>query len=297
MSAKGNNKETWEQLIDSGRVGYMALLRNLRNILNANPGNIQKVFDQISDPVAVRKSKQLPFRFLSAYRNLPYDNWNTREAHRALEKAAEISVENLPRIPGRTVIAIDVSGSMGRNLSSKSDIRCCDISMLLGLIADRICEQSIVFTFDDELGVLNTSGSAGRLLECTTEKSMHGGGTDMYLPFEEMIKRGIIADRIIVLSDNECNYEFGSGTRFFGSYYHHSSTVQALVDSYRKTANPNFWVHAVDLQGYGTQQFIGSKTNVIAGWSEKLFEFISLAEQGEDTLIKRIQNYKVFGEE
>lgn len=293
LSAKGNNKETWEQLIDSGKVGYMALLRNLRNILNADPGNIQKVFDQISDPVAVRKSKQLPFRYLSAYRNLPYDNWNTKNARTALEKAAEVSVENLPKIPGRTVIAIDVSGSMGRSISSKSDIRCCDISMLLGLIADRICEQSIVFTFDDELGVLNTSGSSGRLLECASEKSMYGGGTDMYLPFREMINRGIVADRIIVLSDNECNGQINGGY----TWYRHESTVQSLVDAYRKKANPDFWVHAVDLQGYGTQQFIGGKTNLISGWSEKLFEFITLAEQGEDSLIKRIKNYKAFGEE
>ena len=50
------------------------------------------------------------------------------------------------------------------------------------------------------------------------------------------------------------------------------------------------WVHAVDLQGYGTQQFIDGKTNIIAGWSEKVLEFILLAENGVDLLIKRIES-------
>ena len=43
--------------------------------------------------------------------------------------------------------------------------------------------------------------------------------------------------------------------------------------------------------GYGTQQFAGPKTNIIAGWSEKIFDFILLAEQGEGTLEKTIENY------
>ena len=66
---------------------------------------------------------------------------------------------------------------------------------------------------------------------------------------------------------------------------------QPLADEYRRKINKDFWVHAIDLQGYGTQQFVGAKTNIIAGWSEKLLEFINLAEQGIDTQVKAIENY------
>ena len=52
------------------------------------------------------------------------------------------------------------------------------------------------------------------------------------------------------------------------------------------------WVHAIDLQGYGTQQFKGNRTNIIAGWSERTLEFIALAEQACDTLRRRIETYK-----
>jgi 60 kDa SS-A/Ro ribonucleoprotein len=62
----------WEELIDSGKLGYMALLRNLRNILKANvsAAHIEKVCVRLADANEVARSKQFPFRFLSAYREL-----------------------------------------------------------------------------------------------------------------------------------------------------------------------------------------------------------------------------------
>lgn len=295
LSAKGNNKDTWEQLIESNKVGYMALLRNLRNILNAEPINIRKVFDYLSNPDAVRKSKQLPFRFLAAYQNVPMDKWESRDAREALEKAADAAVENLPKIPGKTVIAIDTSGSMGCNISGSSEIRCCDIAMLLGVIADKICEESQVFTFDSVLKIPSFSKRDG-ILSTAMAYSCHGGCTDMYLPIQYMLDHQIKADRIIYLSDNMCNCAFSSsGTDSYwgGGYSRHKETVQQLVNIYRNQINPDLWVHAIDLQGYGTQQFAGARTNIVAGWSEKVFEFIRLVEEGEGALKQRILDYKI----
>lgn len=70
-----------------------------------------------------------------------------------------------------------------------------------------------------------------------------------------------------------------------------SKPVQALADAYRNRTGNDIWVHAIDLQGYGTQQFHGKKTNIISGWSEKVFAFIALAEQGEGNLEKTIEQY------
>ena len=69
LSARGNTKEVWDELIASGRVGYMALLRNLRNIIKSG-ADITPVLAVLSNPIQVKKSKQLPFRFFSAYRML-----------------------------------------------------------------------------------------------------------------------------------------------------------------------------------------------------------------------------------
>lgn len=296
LSKNGNSKETWEALIDSGKVGYMAMLRNLRNIMNATPDNIEKVVAKISDPDAVRQSKQLPFRYLSAYRNVPKDKWSARMMWEALEKAADVAVENLPKIPGKTVIAIDTSGSMSDRVSAKSDVSCADIAMLLGLIADKICEQSYVVTFNNFLEELNVPKRNG-VLYSAMNLSRYGGSTNMYLPIKKMISDNIVADRVIYISDNMCNTTFNrNDPYYYDRFYTRNNnvcTVQSLVDLYRQTINPNLWIHAIDLQGYGTQQFIGGKTNIVAGWSEKVLEFIMLAENGVDSLIKRISEYRV----
>lgn len=279
LSAHGNTNETWEKLIDSGKVGYMALLRNLRNIIQANPKNIDAVYNKIADPDAVHRSKQLPFRFLSAYKELSKVPQAGSRAFDALEAAADASIENLPKLPGTTVIAVDVSGSMGYTVSAKSKVRCCEIGMLLGLIANRICDNSIFYAFNTVIEKKNISKRSG-ILYAAVNESLAGGGTFMNLPFEKMLQDHILADRIIVLSDNECN----------DGYY--SRPVQSLADEYRRYSNRDLWVHAVDLQGYGTQQFNGHKTNIIAGWSEKVFDFILLAERGEGALEKAIAEYR-----
>ena len=275
LSAKGNNKDTWEDLIKSGKVGYMATLRNLRNILNANPSNVNKALELIENPEAVRRSKQLPFRYLSAYKEL--ENMGGSRVFDVLENAIEASIENMPKLEGTTVIAVDTSGSMGYNISAKSKVRCYEIAMLLGLIANKICANSIFFTFDTQIKKYAVSHRTSIL--GTVTKSCYGGGTYMQLPFQKMIDDRIKADRVIVISDNECN----------GGYF--GSPIQKYADEYRRKMGIDIWVHAIDLQGYGTQQFHGAKTNIIAGWSEKVFEFIKLAEQGEGNLEKAIEQY------
>ena len=275
LSKKGNNAETWEYLIESEKVGYMALLRNLKNIIQANPANIEKVWRHIENPDAVRKSRQLPFRFLSAYKSIA--NIAGSRAFDALENAAESSVANMPRLPGTTVIAVDVSGSMGDCLSAKSSVKYVEIATMLGLIANQICDNAIFYKFNNEIEKIALSHRSGILQEAT--RAQADGWTSMELPFIQMIRDKIQADRVIILSDNECNSNF-------------HGPVQRWADKYRLASGKMIWVHAVDLQGYGTQQFYGQHTNLIAGWSEKIFQFIPIAEQGDGNLLKAIQNYK-----
>lgn len=277
LSANGNTKESWEKLIGGGKLGYMALLRNLRNIVQAQPDNLNVALGRISDPEAVRKSRQLPFRFLAAYRSL-MDAPNAGSAVLdALEDAADAAVDNLPTIHGRTAIAIDISGSMSSAVSAKSDIRCKDIAMLLGLMASRICEDAIVYIFNTSIQRLPVSHRTGMLH--AAYNSFCFGGTSMQLPFAQMMQERITVDRLIILSDNQCNNPLGA-------------SAQQCAADYRKETGKDIWVHAVDLQGYGTQQFSGPHTNIIAGWSEKVFDFILLAEQGEGRLEQRIANYE-----
>lgn len=85
-------------------------------------------------------------------------------------------------------------------------------------------------------------------------------------------------DRVIYFSDNECNRGL-------------ETTIQGLVDKYRSKYNKDFWVHGVDLQGYGTQQFCGAHFNLIAGWGDHVLSFINLAEAGMGSMIKEVESY------
>ena len=280
LSRNGNTKAAWETLIDSGKVGYMAMLRNLRNILKARPDNLNKVYALLEDPEAVRYSRQLPFRFLAAFKSIA-DIASSRVMG-VLENAVEASIENMPKLKGTTVIAVDGSGSMGSGISKKSDILCCEIGMLLGLIANRICENSVFYTFENVIQKFPLS-DRNSILYTALRHSVASGGTNMGLPFEKMMEDHVLADRLIIISDNMCNA---------GSTSWHKKTVQTLADEYRKASSRDIWVHAIDLQGYGTQQFHGPKTNIIAGWSEKVLTFIHLAEAGKGALEKAIAAYE-----
>ena len=308
LSARGNTKEVWDELIASRKVGYMALLRNLRNIIKAG-ADITPVLAVLSDPVQVKRSRQLPFRFFSAYKTLERDGLMSDEIHRALESAINASVDNLETIKGRTLIAVDVSGSMGSRISSKSDICCSDIASLLGAMADKLCEDATVCYFEaskalyreyyrrqgmkfpesmyrdsEECGYrIANYGKYDSVLEIALQNSFAGGGTDLSLPMEYALnvdkgKRFKPFDRIIYFSDNECNRGL-------------KTTIQGLADKYRRKYNKEFWVHGVDLQGYGTQQFCGARFNLVAGWSDRVLSFINLAEAGMGSMVKEVENY------
>ena len=296
LSEKGNTKEVWDELIASGKVGYMALLRNLRNIVKCG-ADIAPVLKVLSDPERVKKSRQLPFRFFSAYRMLEQENLMTPEIHRALENALTVSVENLDTVPGRTLIAVDVSGSMGSCISRKSTVMCSEIAGLLGAMSSRICEDAAVCYFDcpggwsclrgDKGYIVEHYGKYDSILEICRKHIFSGGGTQMDLPMKFALEEDKSAsikpfDRVIYFSDNVCN-----------SSSYGIKTVQSMVDKYRKKYNPDFWVHGVDLQGYGTQQFCGKNFNLIAGWSDKVLEFILLAEKGIGSLVQTIEEYQM----
>lgn len=109
--------EQWQLCIPL--MGYMAILRNLRNFDKApiTDSLASKVANRISSKEQVEKSRQFPFRFLSAYLNAQ----GTFRWAQSLEAALKYSLPNIPELPGRTLILIDTSGSMGNMLSSHEE--------------------------------------------------------------------------------------------------------------------------------------------------------------------------------
>ena len=164
----------WEELIDSGKLGYMAMLRNLRNFLenNVSPSAINKVANRLSDEQEVLRSKQFPFRFLSAYREVsgeqpsfysPYNpkakivNGNVPRILDALEGAVLASAQNITGFDENTrvLIASDVSGSMHRRISEKSSVMNYDIGLMLSMLLKNRCKNVVSGIFGDTWKVVN----------------------------------------------------------------------------------------------------------------------------------------------
>lgn len=69
ISMRGNKAEVWQELIDNKKLPYMAMLRNLRNMIKAgvDEKHHQWVIKKLQDEGAVINSKQFPIQFFSAY--------------------------------------------------------------------------------------------------------------------------------------------------------------------------------------------------------------------------------------
>jgi hypothetical protein len=123
-----SKRDLWTALIPS--MGYMALLRNLRNFDQAGVSDemAAQVAAQLADPEQVRSSRQFPFRFLSAYRAVPSLRWG-----HALELALNASLANVPVLTGQMLILVDRSGSMFNSMSEKSGLNRADTAALFGV--------------------------------------------------------------------------------------------------------------------------------------------------------------------
>lgn len=130
------DKQAWEAIIPN--MGYMALLRNLRNFDEA--GVSQQVAGQVAtrlgDWAQVEKSKQFPFRFVAAHRATNNLRWAS-----ALASALEASVRNIPALPGRTLVLVDTSGSMDVPFSEHGEMKRWDAAALFGIALGKAAEH------------------------------------------------------------------------------------------------------------------------------------------------------------
>jgi hypothetical protein len=137
LSAQKGKKETFERLLEEGKLGGMAVLRNLRLMIAA--GVSQKLIRQRLDKGVGRA---LPFRFVTAARYAP-------KLEDALESAMLKGVAGLPELAGSTGLLVDVSGSMNATLAKKSETTRVDAAAGLAILLREKAEEFSLATFSD----------------------------------------------------------------------------------------------------------------------------------------------------
>jgi 60 kDa SS-A/Ro ribonucleoprotein len=252
----------WTRLINEKKIGYFALLRNLRNITEQAPSVLDSALKMLVDEKLIKDSLVLPFRFVTAYNEiekLP----NSGKVLKAINRAVDISLKNVPKFDGKTLVVLDTSGSMAGKPA--------EIGSLFSAILLKANDNADFMNFSDnaEYHSLNTDDST-----ITIAKSMNFrcGGTNFHAIFQKA--KGVY-DRIIILSDMQGWMGYDSPVKDFEQY------------KARTGANP--FVYSFDLQGYGTLQFPENRIFCLAGFSDKVFDIMSMLESDRQALVNEIE--------
>ncbi len=308
-------REFWKDIITTGKLGYMAAIRNIRNMLKvADDELIDILCEYITKKELIKKSSIFPYRILSAYKAIykghDYDfeifDKNTPNKHsviesinenylnkvrKALEKAIKISIidvmleQSFWTKDEKILIASDVSGSMRGKISSRSFITLKDIAVLYGLGVASAKKDSTFGIFADEWAVLSEDKKLKyeNILDGYYKVSEInvGGATNGHLALKWAAKNNREFDKIIFFTDCELWDSEGDGVK--DTFYR-----------YRK-AFPNTKLYIFDLAGYGdTFTKIEEKgVYFVAGYSDKIFEIVELLEQGKN-LVNQIKDYDIY---
>lgn len=278
--------EKWEELIDSGKLGYMAMMRNLRNMLQSDVSlpQMMDVASRLSNAEQVAKSKQLPFRYLSAYREIEkVDNVHTAMLLTALENAVKASVHNLEGFDAdiRVLLAADVSGSMQHPVSPRSTVQNFDIGILLSMLLKSKCKSVVSGIFGDTWKVINLpqNNILANTLEMNRREGEVGYSTNGYKVIEWLIREKMPMDKVMIFTDCQM---WDSDSRYNG---YQEKEIKGYWHTY-KSMFPEAKLYLFDLAGYGQMplSLVEKDVYLIAGWSKRIFEVLSAIDNGEDAL-------------
>lgn len=263
-------KEAWIKLISEKKLGYFALLRNLRNIIEQAPEAIHQALEMLTNETLIKKSLVLPFRYLSAFEevNKMTGGKIVRDVLSAINKAVDIAVNNVPIFEGETLVVLDVSGSMAMNaLGIKSPHI---IGALFAAVLAK-SNNSDFMTFENNARYININTSDSTITIANSIR-FAAGGTNFHSIFQAANRK---YDRIIILSDMQgwIGYD----------------TPSAAFNNYKAIYNANPMIYSFDLQNYGTMQFPETNVCAISGFSEKVFDLIKFMETDKKALINEVK--------
>ena len=194
LSSGKDKRESFERLIAEKKLGGLALLRNLRLMQKAEVPR-KTIADAIE---AMRTDRILPFRFITAARYAP-------DFEPELEQAMLKSVKGYVRLPGRTRLLIDVSGSMFYPLSAQSEMTRAEAACGLAVLAREVCDEVEIFTFSEK--TLKVPPRRGFALRDAIIASQPHGGTMLGSAVKEIDRKG---DRLIVFTDEQSHENVGA---------------------------------------------------------------------------------------
>lgn len=261
--------EAWAALVREHQLGYLALLRNVRNILTHAPEVVEELCAQLASETAVRKSLVFPFQFLSAVAVLQQGNLpGASRVMEALNAAIDHSLANVPQFGGHTLVALDSSGSMAGRPQAIGSLFAATLVKATGA-------DLMLFSDDARYISLNRRDTT---LTAAQGIPFVSGGTN----FNAIFQRANRAyDRIVILSDMQGWMGDGAPVRAFADY------------KMRHAVTPR--IFSFDLKGYGTLQFPQERVYCLAGWSDRVFEVMQKLDRDPAALVREVEAVPLTG--
>jgi 60 kDa SS-A/Ro ribonucleoprotein len=266
-AVKKMTKGIWLALMEG--MPYMALLRNLntlqRHEVLEDKEVVKEIAKKLSDPEAVGKSKQFPFRFWNAFK--AYNG--PQEIRDALADALEASFVNMPEIKGcKVLVSNDISSSMSSAVSDKSDTSISEIAGLFGAALFKKSEDVELLPFDDKVHPsLGKVSKRDTIMSITKQIAKTQGGTDLGAPIEHMLRERRKIDVFIGITDNED----WAGRGFLTSWEEYRSKVSPKAKAFLVTVAPN-------------RDFVAPSdypdVHFIMGWGDSVLRYIPLVLGG-----------------
>jgi len=263
LSAGKDKKATWERLITEGKLGGKAMLMNMRNMKEASVDRY--IIDE--GLKNLNGTMLLPLDFLKAANYAP-------EFKSQISEAMVNSYKNLPKLPGRTLFIVDISGSMHSGISGKSEFNRMQVAEAMAMLAANQCERcEIVATAGNDWTRVHASQRIeypekgfGLMTQINDLYNKLGGGgifTRQCLEWcESQPWFGKGFDRVIVFSDSQdCDDVNKRTPKPFGKYNY-------ICDVSAHTRGINY-------RGVWTAE--------ISGWSEHFLTYIAAYEGIENT--------------
>jgi hypothetical protein len=184
-------KAVWESKLAENQLGALALLRNLRNMQEAGVdiSNIRKAL------LNIKTERVLPFRFIAAARYAP-------KLEQELEAGMMKCLKEQEKLTGKTILLIDVSGSMEAQISGKSEITRMDAACGVAMLAREICSDCVVYTFSSQCVLV--PARRGFALRDAIVNSLPHGSTYLERALQHINSREGY-DRIIVFTDEQAH--------------------------------------------------------------------------------------------
>jgi hypothetical protein len=237
LSSGADKREAWQRLLAENKLGALALLRNLRNMREA--GVEEELV--LSALRSMSTARVLPFRFLAAARYA--SQWEE-----TLEQAMLKCVAGQEKLAGKTIVLVDVSGSMTAPLSRRSEMQRTDAAYGLAVLLREIGEKVSVFSFSDDL--VEVPARRGFALRDAIGASQRHNSTQLGKAVESLNQKEQY-DRLIVISDEQA-HDSVPGPKANGYVIN--------VANYKNGVGYGKWTH-------------------IDGWSEAVVEYIRTLEQ------------------